>query len=168
MKYFRVVLILSLAAMAALSGCTSINNPESSSWTVKNREKARGTIRIVSVSAEKPGDWGSLEREVRDLVPLLFFERGFVAVSPDGEYDYTATVTVREREYPKGWKTRSYLSAEVRIWAGDDYVSQPLPMSAGRALHNGKDSFISSSALSVMLRDAVKNAISGLPRRVRR
>ena len=165
MKYLRFLLIFALLILGScfFGSCVSFDFSKSSSWTAGNREKAMGTVRIISVSVEKSGEWGSLEKEVSDLLPLLFFEEGYVTVSPDMDAAYFVEVKVREREYPDGWKTQRSLSAEVRIWAGDDSSAQPLPLSAGQALNNGKQSFASSRTLSAMLRKAVGNAVSGLP-----
>ena len=156
MKYCRLFFIL-----IVLGSCVSFDYLESSSWAA-DRGKVRGTVRIVSVSADKPGEWGSLEKEINDLLPLLFFEEEYAVVSLSSRADYLAEVRVREREYPDGWKTVRSLSAEVRLWAGDGSAGQILPLSAGRALNQGKQSFASSKTLSVMLRKAVRNAILGL------
>ena len=165
MKYFRSIpgLIL-FFVLAVLAGCASFSfdSSESTSWAAGDREKARESVRIVSVSAERSGEWGALENEIIDLLPLLFFEQGYRVVSPSAQADYSAEVKVREREYADGWKTRRSLSAEVRIWAEERYGAEPLPSSAGRALIHGKQSFASSKTLSAMLRKAVKNAVQGL------
>ena len=162
MKYLRFFLLLILA-LIVLGSCVSFHFGGNSSWATDNKEETVGTVRIISVHAEKPGEWGLLEKEVGDLLPLLFFEKGYIAVSPDEEAALLAEVTVREREYIDGWKTRRSLSAEVRLWAREEFADQPLPLSAGRALSNGKQSFASSKTLSAMLRKAVKNAVNGLP-----
>jgi len=160
MKYGRFFLIFILIV---LGSCVSFDTSGKSFWATGGMEKARGSIQIVSVSAEKSGEWGLLEKEVRDLLPLLFFEKGYITVSHDEQADIFAEVTVREREYIDGWKTRRSLSAEVRLRAGENFLSQPLPLSAGRTLSNGKQSFASSKTLSAMLRKAVKKAVNGLP-----
>ena len=159
MKYFRV---LSIFTVLFFASCVSFDFPESSFWASGDGEEPRGTIRIISVSAEKPGEWGSLEKEMRDLLPLLFSEEAYRVVSPPVQADYSAEVKVREREYTDGWQTKRSLSAEVRLWAGKD-SADGLPLSAGRALNQGKQSFASSKTLSSMLRKAVKNAVRGLP-----
>ena len=164
MKHFKFFLVLSLAIFG---GCVSFYSNGNSSWAAGNREEARGAIQIVSVSAERSGEWGLLEKEVKDLLPLLFFEKGYVTVSPDGHADIFAEVIVREREYIDGWKTRRSLSAEVRLWGREEFPDQPLPLSAGRVLNNGKQTFASSGTLSAMLRKAVRSAIKGLPPRVK-
>jgi len=168
MKNLKSILI-AVIAIILLGSCASLSSSsETASWKAVKRTKGRGTIRITSVSAEKPGEWGSLEKEVNALMPLLLYENRYITVSSDVPADYSAVVTVREREYLIKWKTRRYLSAEVRIWAGDDVYNQPLPLSTGRVLlYHEKPGFVSSGTLSVMLRRAVRNAVSGLPRKNR-
>ena len=164
MKYFRFFLVFGFLVFGS---CVSFDSSESSSWAFGKEGNSRGTIRIISVSAEKSGEWGTLEKEISDLLPLLFSEEAYLVVSPSAQADYSAEVKVREREYPNGWQTRRSLSAEVRLWAGDGFAGQPLPLSAGRALNQGKQSFASSKTLSAMLRKAVKNAVRSLPQKGR-
>ena len=166
MNYSNFVLVFIVLAIFGSCVSTSFDSANSSSWKAREKEKAKGTVRIVSVSAEKSGEWGTLEREVKELVPLYFSEKAYVTVSSTAEADYAAEVRVREREYPKGWKTNHSLSVEVRLWAGED-EGLPLPMTAGRAQSQGKKSFSSSKTLSVMLRRAVKNAVRKLPSKKR-
>ena len=160
MKHF--IFILMILALAVFGSCASFYSPNNSSWKARDREKAKGTIGVVLVSAEKSGEWGALEREVTELLPLFFSQEAYIVVSPAMDADYAAEVRVREREYPKGWKTGHSLSVEVRLWAGEDQ-GQPLPLSAGRALSQGKKTFASSKTLSTMLRQAIKSAVKGLP-----
>ena len=162
MKNVKLFLVFSFAVVSI--GCVSFS--DSSSWATKDLKEAAKSVQIISVFAEKPGEWGLLEKEVRDLLPLLFFERGYITVSPEHEPAYFAEVTVREREYLDKWKTRRFLSAEVRIWSSENFTGQPLPMSTGQVLSEGKQTFASSQVLSDMLRKAVKNAVRGLPWRV--
>ena len=167
MKYSGYFFFFALVfCLIVLGSCVSFDFSESSSWTSFGSD-AVGTIHIISVSAEKSGEWGALEKEVRDLLPLLFYEMGYVTVAPDDMASYSAEVKVREREYPDGWQTRRSLSAEVRLWAGDGHANQLLPLSAGRTLNNGKKSFASSKTLSQMLRKAVKSAFDALKRESR-
>ena len=167
MKHFAIFLVLITAVLGSCASSPFSSN-QSRSWTPGKRTKIKGTIRIVSVSAEKPGEWGALTKEVSDLMPLLFSEKAYLAVSPSQEADYSAEVTVRERDYVNGWKTKHSLSAEVRIWTGAWDGSDPLPLSAGRVLVQGTKSFSSSKTLSNMLRKATRNALRRLPRRNQR
>ena len=161
----KLLYVVMCTALVLSGACSSLpfDSVENNAWAAGTPEKARGSIRIVSVSADKTGEWGSLEKEVADLLPLLFSEEGYIVVQSSQKADYSADVKVREREYPEGWRTKRSLSAEVRIWAADS--SGPLPLSAGRSLINGKQSFSSSKTLSAMLRKALKNAVHGLPAR---
>lgn len=160
MKYFGFFTVFVFIYAASLGACASF--PFGSSWA-RDGEKVRGTIRIVSVSAEKSGEWGALEKETSDVLPLIFSAEGYLVVHSSVSADYSAEVKVREREYPDGWQTKRSLSAEVRLWAGDGDCSEPLPLSAGRAMIQGKQSFASSRTLNAMLQKAVKNAVRGLP-----
>ena len=166
-NFGRLVLFLFLGA-AVLAGCSSLppDSRQDSSWRVKERRKIKGTIHIASVSADRYGEWGSLEKELKVLAPLFFLEYKYHAVSPSVPADFTAELTVREREYPRGWQTRRSLSAEVRIWKGD--ADGPLPVSAGRALITGKQSLASSKTLNRLFRKALKNAVRGIPSMKRR
>ena len=162
MKYIKFFLVFTASV---LGSCVSFDYFESSSWAW-DRGNARGTVQVISVSAEKAGDWGALEKEINDLLPLLFSEEAYLVVSPSARADYSAEVSVREREFPDGWQTKRSLSAEVRLWRGESFPGQVLPLASGRALNQGKQSFASSVTLSAMLRKAVKNAVRGLEKKI--
>ena len=156
----RRVLFLFLALIVLFAGCSTFEN---NAWDAVGAESSRGTIRITSVSADKSGEWGSLEKEINDLLPLLFREESYLVVSSSASADYSVEVKVREREFTDGWRTKRSLSVELRLWAAGD--TGTLPLSAGRAIIQGKQSLASSKTLSSMLRTAVKNAVKGLPAR---
>jgi hypothetical protein len=159
------VYLLSLIVMF-FGSCASFpfGSEESSSWALgeRNGDMMRGTIRINSVSVEKPGDWGSLEGEIRDLLPLLFSEENFLVVASSAKADYSVEVKLREREYPDRWQTKRPLSAEVRLWKAETEASV-FPLSAGRTLVTGRQSFSSSKTLSATLRKAMKKAVQDIP-----
>ena len=167
--------ILLFAIVCLFGSCASVPvvSKTNSSWAVGKQGYTdpvwRGTIRVISVAADKSGAWTSVENETRDMLPLLLSEKAFLVVSSSSFSDYCAEVKVREREYPDRWQTKRSLSAEVRIWKtsaqGDAQgsVDEPLPLSAGRSLSEGTHSFASSKVLSFMLRRAVRNAVRGLP-----
>ena len=162
MKHSFFLGFILTAVLAVLGSCVSIDLPESSSWA-RGSEEPRGTIRIISVSAEKSGEWGALEKEISDLLPLLFSEKSYLVLSASPQADYAAEVKIREREYADGWQIKRSLSAEIRLWADDGSFQQLPPLSAGRALNQGKKSFASSKTLSVMLRRAIGHAVYRLP-----
>ena len=157
----NLALFLLFGQIVFFSGCASFPSGSSEAWSAGEREKAKGSVQIISVSAERPGDWGSLEKEISALLPLLFSEESYLVVSAQEAADYSADATVREREYLSGWQTKRSLSAEIRIWKGDG--SEPLPITAGRSLIQGKQSLASSATLASMLKKAIKSAVRGLP-----
>jgi hypothetical protein len=163
----NLVSFASALVFLVFGSCASFpfGSEESSSWAIgeRNSDMMRGTIRINSVSVEKPGDWGSLEGEISDLLPLLFSEENFFVVASSAKADYSAEVKLREREYPDGWQTKRSLTAEVRLWEAEAEAGRPLPLSTGRMLVTGKQSFSSSKTLSAVLRKAVKKAVMELP-----
>jgi len=159
----QTLLYCSLLFLFLFGSCSTFGSSENSAWVTANNEKINGTVKLVSVSAEKSGEWGSLEKEISGLLPLLFLEESYLMVSPGEKADFKAEVRVREREYSSGWQTKRSLSVELRLWAAD--TDGPLPLSAGRALADGRQSLASSQTLGNMLRKAVKNAVSGLPKR---
>jgi len=158
----RLLSILIPVQIALFMGCSTfpLDSAENSSWTSGRIGKVKGTIRIISVSAEKSGEWGSLEQEINDLLPLLFLEKSYRVVPASGEADYCVEVKAREREYPIGWRTKRSVSVEVRLWKGK--VNGPLPLSVGRSMILGKQSLASSKTTSAMLRKAIKKALRGL------
>ena len=165
-KHFRIFVLVFVQA-AFLSGCSSFGFSKYESWAAEKMKESKGSVRIISVSVDRSGEWNSerssLEKEIGDLLPLLFSEESYLVVSPSTPVDYLAAVNVREREYQDGWQTRRSLSVELRLWAaGETDEIEPLPLSAGRSIVQGRKSLASSSVLSGMLRKAVKSAINGL------
>ena len=154
-------LVLGLTGFFGACSSFSVSSSEESSWAAEQIEQVKGSIQIISVSVERSGEWGSLEKEITGLLPLLFLEEFYLVVPSAAGADYSAGVIVREREYPDGWQIRRSLSVEVRLWAGN--TDEPLPLTAGRSLSNGRKSLASSKTLSSMLRKAIKGAIGGLP-----
>ena len=163
-SFFSFVSLLVLVYSAFLPGCSSFNSSKDESWSSGEMKEIKGSVRIISVSVERSGEWSSLEKEINDLLPLLFSEESYLVVSPSCLSDYSATVKAREREYPDEWQMSRSLSVEIRLWAaGETDGIEPLPLSAGRSIAHGTQSLASSGVLSDMLRKAVKNAVNGLP-----
>lgn len=169
MKFF--ILFLLLAQLVVFGSCSSFppNSSETKAWKTMKEGRARATVQIISVDAERSGEWGSLEKEISGLLPLLFLEKRYQVVSPNDSADFIAEVRVREREYVDGWRTRRSASAEVRLWennreaGAETFFEQPLPLSAGRSMIHGRKSIASSKTLTAMLRKAVSKAVNGLP-----
>ena len=164
--FFWPVFLLILIHPALLPGCSSFEFPTNESWTLGEKKEAKGSVRIISVSVERSGEQNSLEKEISDMLPLLFSEESYLVVSSSAASDYLAAVKVREREYPDGWQMLRSLSVELRLWANvetdETGDSEPPLLSAGRSIVQGTKSLASSVVLSDMLRKAVKNALNGL------
>jgi hypothetical protein len=156
-----------LMVSLCLGACESLpsNVYRGRSWSLPEAGTAPESgirVRLVSVTVDRNGGWASVEKEVRGLAPLLFFEQGCRLVSPEEGADYAADIRVREREYAAGWQTKRSLAVEVRLWpagATPDETYQGLPCMAGRVTSLGDRSFSSSETTGRMLSLAIKKAL---------
>jgi hypothetical protein len=124
-------------------------------------------VHLVSVAVDRSGGWASVEKEIRGLAPLLFFERGCRLVPREEAAEYAADIRVREREYSAGWHTKRSLALEVRLWPAGavqdkEGLEQALPCMAGRVTILGDRSFSSSETTGRMLALALKKALRPL------
>ena len=137
----------------------------SESWSMpdnaKTKTKIWGTIKLAGVSVDRSGGWDSIEKEVTALAPLYFWKQGCRLAGPDDRADYTARISLREREYSLGWHTRRSLSVEVMVWAGTS-PEESLPIAAGRVVAIGNRSFASSKTTSEMLSGAIEKTAQKL------
>jgi hypothetical protein len=148
--------------LICLSGCVSFGYPPGNSWSSKNRSKMAGTLRLDTVSVDKPSDRTSVEKEIRGRAPLFFLKQRYL-LAPEGEpARYRADIRAIEREYISGWKTRRSLSMEVFIWQNEGEGRDPVPLAFGRARGTGTISFSSSLTVDRFLRAAVKRAARAL------
>jgi hypothetical protein len=175
-------LIGSAALVLILGACESLpfNYYLCKSWSAPG--EAAGVlparVHLVSVSVDRTGGWASVEKEIRGLAPLLFFDQGCRLVSSGEDTDFYADIRAREREYAAGWQTKRSLAVEVRLWpagAGepgpqelavrpaDEPADEPaLPLTAGRVTALGNRSFSSSETTGRMLALAIKKAVKPL------
>jgi hypothetical protein len=117
----------------------------------------KGTMTAGKISVDSVTGWDSLEREIAGLLPLLFLEKGYAPPDAGNEADFTADVSVIEREYMEGWKTKRSLSVELRIRGPGNVL-----LAAGRAMLSGNKSLASSNVTNVLLRSALSKALSAL------
>jgi hypothetical protein len=165
------------AILPLLGSCESLpfNYYRGKSWSAPVEKNGAGGTRetlgalyLAAVSVDRTGGWVSVEKEIRGLAPLLFWERGYRVVPAGEGADYAADIRVREREYVSGWQTKRSLAVEVRLWpAGvldvqDGEITGPLPLAAGRAISLGNRSFSSSETMGRMLALAIKKALKPL------
>jgi hypothetical protein len=180
-KSLRFKLVLFVVSALFLGACESLpfNYYLSASWSApgegKGARETLGTVYLETVSVDRSGGWASVEKEIRGLAPLVFWERGYRLVAAGEGADYTADIRAREREYASGWQTKRSLAMEVRLWpAGKgtpDYREpgneRPLPLAAGRITSLGNRSFSASETTGRMLAAAVKKALKPLEKEAR-
>lgn len=162
----KIVFITTLVLALFFHSCDSMPASMDQSWIVLGR--ADHTIRLLGVSVDRSGGWDSLEKEVAALAPLYFWQKGCEMTGADGPADYAVFISLREREFSVGWRTRRSLALEVRIW---DYrgeapaaeLLQTLPLAAGRVVSIGDGSFSSSITTGKMLSRAINRALGSLP-----
>jgi hypothetical protein len=143
--------------------CASFS--KSRSWSALSKEEIAGTVRLAAVKADKAGAWSSVEDEAAALLPLLFLERRLKTVGEGEDADYIAELSLREREFHRGWKSRASLSVELRLWSGKAKTGdREVPLAAGQVLLLGEDSLSSSMTLGRLLRKAVAQAVKALPK----
>jgi len=155
-----------------LLSCNSVpvNHTFKESWSIpeKNKKKHAKTISLLGVSVDRPGGWDSLEKEISALAPLYLWEQGYKQAAYGKTPDYFAHVSMREREINFGWKTRCSLAMEVRIWSCDqneniDYLTDKMPLAAGRIVSVGKKSFSSSQTTGKMLSRSIAMTVRKIP-----
>jgi hypothetical protein len=163
----KTVTILFFALSLFSCHSTPINGQNSQSWRVPEKSKSKGTIKLVSVSADRGGGRNSLEQEIAVLAPLCFWGERYKTVGSRDHADYAVAISLREREFAVGWRTKRSLAVEVRIWRCVDGDILPeelerLPVSAGRIISTGNVGFSSSKVTGRMLSRAVTAAVKQL------
>ena len=157
MKIIYNIVFLSLAFL--LLSCYSMPVSFSQSWIIP--EKTGQTIKLTGVSIDRQGGWDSLEKEVTALAPLYFLQNGYHLIESDGPADYSAHISLREREFSVGWRTQRSLAVEVLVLAGGEKPSEG-PLAAGRVVKIGDESFLSSKTTGTMLSRAINETIKKL------
>jgi hypothetical protein len=163
MKIVQLKKLLYAAGLWALcASCAEspVKEAWSSAGTFGNGTMAAGKISVDSVTG-----WDSLEREIAGLLPLLLLEKGYAVAETGTRADFTADVSVIEREYMESWQAKKSLSVEVRIWPAR---KTSVPLAAGRAMILGNKSLASSKTTSMLLRSALSKALSALKQGRRR
>jgi hypothetical protein len=130
--------------------------PVKEAWSSKGTFD-KGTMAAGKISVDSVTGWDSLEREIAGLLPLLLLEKGYAPPDTESGADFTAEVSVIEREYMEGWKTKRSLSVELRIRGPGDTL-----LAAGRTMLSGNKSLASSTVTNTLLRSALSKALSEL------
>ncbi|MDR1232571.1 MAG: hypothetical protein LBK61_14365 [Spirochaetaceae bacterium] len=176
------VLITALMVTAMLPACRTygITYENGKAWPAgfaKRNADVRGTLRIGTIDVDKPGGSYSIEREINAILPLLFWEMGYVFEPATGNADYVVDVYARERDVQHGWKTKKSISLEVVLWpvqhvsyagavTGNDAGVQT-PYAAGRTVIMGTAGLSISGNMESLLRKTAKKAVKAA-RRVRK
>jgi hypothetical protein len=162
----KIICTIFLVAGFFVVSCSSAPSSFSQSWAASGREGK--TIRLMGVTVDRSGGWDSLEKEVAAIAPMFFWRKGYRLLESDGPADYAAQISLREREFAAGWKTRRSLAIEVRVWeyegecsAGE--LSGKLPSAAGRVVSIGDGSFASSRTTGKMLSRAIGRTVGRMP-----
>jgi hypothetical protein len=167
MKFFytKICVFFLTCLLCLAGGCSSFTR--SRSWLAPGEQDIAGTVWVAAVRTDKAGGWSSVENEAAGLLPLLFLEHRMKAVGKEAEADYIAELSLREREFHRGWERRSSLSVELRLWPARSAAGEwetALPLAAARILLQGDESLSSSETLDRLLRQAVKKAVAALPK----
>jgi hypothetical protein len=159
------ICVFILACVLCLAGaCTSFS--KSRSWPALKEHTVAGTVWVGAVKADKAGSWASVESEAAGLLPLIFLEYRLKTVSTEEKAGYIAELSLREREFSRGWEKQLSLSVEMRLWPSGTTAGErekTAPLAAGQVLLQGEDSLSSSETLGRLIRRAVGKAVTALP-----
>jgi hypothetical protein len=174
MKKALFALLAALTVIVSLSACQTygITYGNGKAWPGSFTKKdaiIRGTLRTGTIDVDKPGGSYSIEREINAILPLLFWEMGYVFEPATGSTDYIVDVYARERDVQHGWKTKKSISLEVVLWpvqqvsyagavTGSDAGVQT-PYAAGRTVIMGTAGLSVSGNMEKLLRKTAKKAV---------
>jgi hypothetical protein len=174
-KFIRII-ACALFAWAGFYSCGTygLTYENGKSWPHKpvNAERLRGTLQMGRVEVDKPAGSYSVEREISSILPLVFWELGYVFEPPSGKADYIVDVYARERDVTHGWKTKKSISLEVVLWPVQQ-VNYALPegiqtpYAAGRSVLVGTAGLLVSGNTEKLLKKTAKKAV-GAAARVRK
>lgn len=171
-SFFNFLNLFSLGFLFLSCSTTGIWSTASKSWTANDFSNAI-KLSIGEISADKPGGGWSVEREIAEVLPLIFLEHGFVFLPNSEDSEYIVDVCATERDYYDGWKTKKSIAVEVLLWKtcdknnsdvllGTDRFNIETPYAAGRTVANGSLGISSSKNLDALLRLSVKNLVKAV------
>jgi hypothetical protein len=116
---------------------------------------------LKEVIVDKSSGWTSIEREIQDMVPLLFSDYGYPFVLNKTDARYIVDVRAVEREYMSGWRSRRSVAVEIRIYdnIGIDDYQNTVPVVVGKTTSSGGVSLASSKDLNALLVSGVKKVV---------
>jgi hypothetical protein len=169
------MLLLALTVILAFTACRTygITYENGKAWPgsfAKKDATVQGALRIGTIDVDKPGGSYSIEREINAILPLLFWEMGYVFEPTTGNADYIVDVYARERDVQHGWKTKKSISLEVVLWpvqhvsyagtgSGENDENIRTPYAAGRTVIMGTAGLSVSGNMENLLRKTAKKAV---------
>jgi hypothetical protein len=135
----------------------------SKSW-ITVQEDDFPSIYVGEVLVDKASGWASVEREIRDMVPLVFSEYGYPFVRTKVDAVYIVDVQAVEREYMSGWKTKHSAAIEIRVYenSGGDVYQNTVPVVVGKTISSGAVSLASSIDMGNLLGAGIKKIVKSL------
>lgn len=132
----------------------------SESWIVPSQSELP-SICIGEVLVDRASGWTSIEREIRDMVPLLFSEYEYPFVLDNAGADYVIDVQSVEREYMSGWRSERSIAVEIRVYknSGMEDYRNAVPLIVGKTTSSGNASLASSQDLRRLLNAGVKKIV---------
>lgn len=179
MNTLRFLVMFVFGAVFCLTGfsCTTsgLSIKKTTAWV---REGAAGEgrrLRAGTIHADKPGGGLSVEREIAELLPLVFLEKGYFFVEGGEDADFIVDVRATERDYYSGWEAQKSVTMEIRIWRAQTgpeerktesarRVRVETPIAAGRTLAQGAQGLSVSKNTEALLRRSVARAVESLAR----
>jgi hypothetical protein len=158
-----IIPVTILCIAIAVSSISCASSLSSRSYGA-NASEIKGRISLEKVSVDKIGGGISVEREIRELLPLLFMEQGFeLSAEPaDTDAEYKLCVQAREREYSRDWKTERAVSLEVKLYALNGKTGT-VPIAASRVVAQGGKSLSASQDLEALLVRAINETVHAIP-----
>jgi len=166
--FFIAILFIVFVSCEALPGYHSSYDETWYTGSAFHLKRKKGNIFLLDVSVNRAGGRDSIQGEINNLAPLLFWKHGLYVVSDIADADYAADIRVHEREYMSKWQTKRSLSLAVRIWsvpgsaADSALFENMLPLTAGRVVSLKNRTFSSSRTVDRMLMLAIRNAVMRL------
>ncbi len=132
----------------------------SKSWIVLSQNEFP-SICVGEVLVDRANGWTSIEREIRDMVPLLFSEYQYSFVLDNAGADYVIDVQAVEREYMSGWRSERSIAVEIRVYknSGIEDYRNAVPLIVGKTTSSGNASLASSQDLHRLLNAGVKRIV---------
>lgn len=161
------VLILFSVGCGGCAGA-SLSIKTASAWSQGGGEKNR-KLRCGQIRADKSGAAASVEREIAELLPLVFLEKGFVFVADGRPVDYVIDVRATERDYYLGWEAKKSISMEIVLWPAEretaayhPELAVETPLASGRTVAQGNLGLSSSKNTEILLRRSLGELVKSL------